>query len=265
MKELFEIVSSSLTIIDLIDILLVSLLFYLLFSLLKGARSSVALRGLVTILFLSLLIYFLAMTLNLKATVLLIERFWLVAVLVFLIVFQHEFRRVLTEIGQMKIFRHLFSRNSGFLEEVLRSILVMSNRKIGALIVFERRNSLRVYADTGTAIDSEVNTEMIRTIFSPYAPLHDGAMIIRNDRIVAAGCILPLTSDPNVDKELGTRHRAAIGLTEENDSVAVAVSEETGIISLATRGELSRGESIESLRKKLEDLLDIKSEEENAE
>jgi len=186
-------------------------------------------------------------------------------ILVFLIIFQHEFRRVLTEIGQIKIFRDLFSREAESLEEVLRAILVMSNRKIGALIVLERRNSLKMYAETGTIIDSEVTGEMIRTIFAPYTPLHDGAMIIRNDRIVAAGCILPLTNDPEVDKDLGTRHRAAIGLTEENDSVVIVVSEETGIISLSTRGQLSRGESIDSLRKKLEGLLDIKAEEENVE
>jgi diadenylate cyclase len=263
MKELLAIIAG-MQFSDVIDIVLVSVLFYFLFALLKETRSAVALRGLISIMILSFLGFFLAKVFNLSAVRLIFERFWIVILLVFLIVFQNEFKKALTDIGQLKVFRHFFHQSGVFLEEILKAIGIMSSRRIGALIAVERRNPLKAYADTGTAIDSAITSELVRTIFAHYTPLHDGAMIVRGDRIVAAGCILPLTNDPNLSKELGTRHRAAIGLSEETDAVVLVVSEETGSISVAVHGNLYRNQTLDSLRSQLQQLLGIESEVESA-
>jgi diadenylate cyclase len=178
----------------------------------------------------------------------------------FILLFQSELRRALTEVGQVKLFRHFFTQSSQYLDDVIKATCVMSNRRVGALIAIERHNPLKTFIDTGTEIDSAVTSEVIRTIFAPFSPLHDGAVVIRNNRVVAAGCILPLSDDPNLNKELGTRHRAALGLSEETDAVVVVVSEETGTISIAARGNLERSLDEETLRERLTELLDIKVE-----
>lgn len=263
MKELVGIIAG-MQFTDVVDILLVSVLFYFLFALLKETRSAVALRGLISIMIVSFLVFFFAKVLNLSAVSMIFERFWIVVLLVFLIVFQNEFKKALTDIGQLKIFRHFFHQSGAFLEEILKAVGIMSSRRIGALLAIERRNPLKSYADTGTAVDSAITSELVRTIFAHYTPLHDGAMIVHGDRIVAAGCILPLTNDPNLSKELGTRHRAAIGLSEETDAVVLVVSEETGTISLAVHGNLYRNQTLDSLRSELQQLLDIESEVESA-
>jgi diadenylate cyclase len=137
----------------------------------------------------------------------------------------------------------------------------MSTRHVGALIAIERRNSLRPWAERSTLIDSVVSADLLRTIFTPYSPLHDGAVVISGDRLVAAVCVLPLSDNPNIGKELGTRHRAAIGLTEETDALVVVVSEETGTISLAVNGALERPLSPEDLKRRLEEELDLADQE----
>jgi diadenylate cyclase len=251
-------------IVDVIDILLVAGLFYLLFSLLKETRSAVALRGLIAILLISFGVFFVAKYAHLSAVAIIFERFWVIGILVFVIVFQNEFRKALTEVGQIKIFRHFFVSSGRYCDELAKAVGTMSSRKTGALIAIERRNSLKAYADTGTPIDSEISSEILRTIFAPYTPLHDGAVIIRNERIVAAGCILPLSDNPELSKELGTRHRAAVGLSEETDAIVIVVSEETGTISLAVHGDLMRGQTGESMKQKLMEILDIEGERENA-
>jgi diadenylate cyclase len=264
MKEFWSLISS-MQVTDVIDIMLVAGLFYLLFSLLKETRSAVALRGLISVLVLSFIIFFVAKYAHLSAVAVIFERFWVIGVLVFIIVFQNEFRKALTEVGQIKVFRHFFVSSSGrYCDETVKAVAAMSSRKTGALIAIERRNSLKPYADTGTSMDSEISSEILRTIFSPYTPLHDGAVIVRNERIVAAGCILPLSDTPGLSKDLGTRHRAAVGLSEETDAIVIIVSEETGTISLAVHGNLARGETAESLKEKLLELLDIESETKNA-
>ena len=259
MREFLSLIET-MQISDVVDIIIVSALFFALFALLRETRSSVALRGLISILILSFMMFFLAKAANLVAVALIFERFWIIVVLVFLIVFQNEFKKALTEIGQLKIFRHFFSERGEFLEEALRAVEMLSEKKIGALIVFERRNPLRVYSDTGTKMDSLVSSELFRTIFAQNTPLHDGAIIMRDERILAAGCILPLSSDTSISKDLGTRHRAAIGLTEETDAIVIVVSEETGIISLAIHGKLHRSETSETLKPKLIELLDLTRE-----
>jgi diadenylate cyclase len=251
--------------VDILDILAVAGLFYYIFSLLRGTRSSVALRGMITVLVGLFLIYLAARVVSLPAVVLILENIWIAIVLVFMIVFQNEFKRALTEVGQLRAFRVLFTQSGEHVNELIKAVRVMSTRHVGALIAIERRNSLRAYADTGTPVDSVVQAELIRTIFTPYSPLHDGAIIIRGDRIMAASCILTLTADPEVSKELGTRHRAAIGLSEETDSLVVVVSEETGTISLAVGGAIERGLTPEDLKKRLESKLDIARSDEQGE
>jgi diadenylate cyclase len=263
MKEFISLVMS-IHLVDVIDILIVAGLFYLLFSLLKGTRSAVALRGLIALLLISFIIFFIARYAHLSAVATIFEQFWVIGILVFVVVFQNEFRKALTEIGQMKIFRHFFVSSGRYCDELSKALSTMSSQKVGALIAIERRNTLKAYADTGTSIDSEITSEMIRTIFSQNTPLHDGAAIIRNERIIAAGCILPLSDSPRLSKELGTRHRAAVGLSEETDAIVIVVSEETGIISLALHGELTRGYTLDTIKHELMELLDIESEETDA-
>jgi diadenylate cyclase len=236
-------------------------IFYFIFSMLRETRSGVALRGMIIILLSSVVVYFLARILQLNALLLLLESFWVVAVLLFIIVFQQDFRRSLTRVGQMRLFRHLFTRGGRFLDETVAALEAMSKRRVGAIVAFERRNSLRVFSDNGTAIDARISAELLRTIFTSYTPLHDGAVIVRDERVVAAGCILPLSADETLGKDLGTRHRAALGLSEETDAIVVVVSEETGIISMAAEGQLKRGLKIDELRGALVKALDIELKE----
>lgn len=260
MKELWSILSG-IQISDLIDLVLVALLFYFLFSLIKQTRSAVAMRGLISLLVVAFGLFFVAQVAHLRATSLIFERFWTLGLLVFIVVFQNEFRRALTQIGQMRLFRHFFEQSGEFVDELVKSVSAMSNRRIGALIAIERKNPLKVYSDTGNKIDADVTSELIRTIFTPQSALHDGAVIVVGNRIAAAGCILPLTSNPAVSKSLGTRHRAAMGLTEEADCVVVVVSEESGNISVAINGKLTGNQTPENLTKVLENVLGIERKE----
>ncbi len=245
---------------DIIDILAVTALFYALFSLLRGTRSNVALRGMITVLLSVFLIYFLARVFALDSLVMIIDEIWIILLLVFTVVFQNEFRKGLTNLGQLRWFRGLFTQSGKHVGEIVKAVRVMSTRHIGALIAIERRNSLKPHAETGTPINSIVVSELLRTIFTPYSPLHDGAVVIVNDRIVSAACILPLTDRTDLSKDLGTRHRAAIGLAEETDALVIIVSEETGTISLAHNGQIERGLTPEDLRKRLEAELSITEE-----
>jgi diadenylate cyclase len=256
MHELLGLIRT-MTIADLVDILAVASLFYFIFSLLRGTRSSVALRGMITLLLASFLIYFFARLFELLAVEMIFEKVWIVIVLVFMIIFQNEFKKAITNVGQLRVFRALFTQSGEYLNELVKAVRVMSSRHVGALIALERRNSLRPYAETGTPIDGIVKAELIRTIFTPYSPTHDGAIIIAGDRVVSATSILPLTDSPDISKELGTRHRAAIGLSEETDAVVVVVSEETGTISLAIGGALERLLTPEDLKKRLEQEMDV--------
>ena len=243
---------------DVFDILLAAAFFYAIFAILRQTRSYVALVGFVIFMVISLLVFLLAVTWELKAMTLIFKYFWVVVVLSFMVVFQNEFRQALTDIGQLRYFRALFpSRERYVLDEIMNAVKLMAGRNIGALIVFERRNPLKSYMASGTELDAAVSAEMIRTLFTPYSPLHDGALVVRGERLLAAGCILPLSDNPELSSELGTRHRAALGLTEESDALVVVVSEETGTISLAEQGRIHRGLKVKELRKRLEQELDI--------
>jgi len=176
-------------------------------------------------------------------------------VVAIIILFQPEIRRVLTKLGQSNWLNSFIKKNPRDLLYVLNSVQNLSIRQVGALIVFERNVGLKNIIESGTLIQAKISASLLLTIFTNKTPLHDGAAIIRNDQIVAAGCFLPLSDSTNINKEFGTRHRAALGLAEESDAAIVVVSEETGRISLSYDGKLYTNYTIELLKKDLCSLL----------
>ncbi len=245
---------------DAADILLVASLFYLIFRLIRGGRASVPQRGFVLLLLASVMIYFLAVALQLRALEFIFENLGLVMVLVVLVVFQSDLRRGLADLGRLRLVRSLFSRPDTSLPEIVRATSEMAARRTGALIAIERDVSLRPWIERGTPLEALIRAETIRTVFTSPAPLHDGALVIRGERLAAAGCILPLTANEALSRELGTRHRAALGLAEETDAVVIVVSEETGRISLAYDGALERPVDPGDLRGKLANLLGVQAD-----
>lgn len=245
---------------DVLDIALVAALIYMVLALLRETRSDTAMRGVVGVALGGLVLYTLARLFSLTTTAMLFEKLWIVIVLAFLIVFEKDIRKALSDIGQMRAFRRFFASGGVSADELLKAVRAFSRQKVGALICIERRDSLKLYADTGTEIDGLITSELLRTLFMTYSPLHDGAVVLRGDRVVAAGCILPLSASQALDKELGTRHRAGVGLTEETDAAVVIVSEETGIISLAVGGKLERHHTQETLREALQELMELDEE-----
>jgi diadenylate cyclase len=245
---------------DTVDILTVSLIFYLIFVLLKESRSFTALRGLVAVIAFGVVLWVISRVAQLTATARLLEESLTLIVIVFVVLFQNELKKALTDFGQTSIFRPFLQGESFEIDEIIKAVVRMSERKIGALIAIERRNNLRPYIEVGTQLDAVVSAELLRTIFALQTPLHDGAVIIRNNRVAAAGCLLPLSESPRLSKDLGTRHRAGIGLTEETDAVTIICSEETGQISIAHDGKIERNENAETLRNKLRVLFEYQED-----
>ena len=226
--------------VDLIDIVLVGFILYYLYKSIKNTRALSLLKGLMVLGLVSLM----SRILDLHAVNWIIQQSLTVIIVALPVVFQPELRRALEKLGRSRFFMKSVELADQELhmvvDEVLRASQNMSQDKIGALIVFEREVGLEDYIDTGVAVDAMVSRELIENIFVPNTPLHDGALIIRGNRIKAAGCLLPLTGERNLSTELGTRHRAAIGLSEQTDAVILVVSEETGKISYAYGGHLYR-------------------------
>lgn len=238
--------------LDVIDIAVVAFLFYKLFMLVKGTRASQMFAGLIVLVIASLA----AQWFQLNALNWIISSLKTVWVIAFVIIFQPELRKGLALIGQNRLFGTFIRvQEFGVLGEILKAVEQMSEEKKGALIVIERDIGLRNYEETGTPLNAKVTSELLLTLFTPLSPLHDGAVIIRGEEAVAAGCLLPLSENPRLPADLGTRHRAAIGLSEETDSVVIVVSEETGGISIASRGALKRRLDKGSLRSELSRLL----------
>lgn len=238
---------------DLLDIALVSFLIYELLLLIRGTRAvQMALSG-------GFLIglFFLSDWLQLETVNWVIRNLSAYVVVAIIVLFQSDIRRALAHFGRARFFRY-FERATSTdetLEELVTAATTLSARKIGAIMVVERQIGLRNYIEGGIPLDATITYDLMATIFQPGSPLHDGAAIVQGDRVAAAACFLPLSVNPRVSRELGTRHRAAIGLTEENDAVAVVVSEETGIISLAIAGDLERRLTADTLRIRLRALL----------
>jgi len=238
---------------DVLDIALVSFLIYELLLLIRGTRAvQMALSG-------GFLIglFFLSEWLQLETVNWLIRNLAAYVVVAIIVLFQSDIRRALAHFGRAPFFRY-FERATSTdetLEELVTAATTLSARRIGAIMVVERQIGLRNYIEGGIPLDATVTYDLMATIFQPGSPLHDGATIVQGDRVAAAACFLPLSVNPRVSRELGTRHRAAIGLTEENDAVAIVVSEETGNISVAIAGDLERGVTADALRLRLRALL----------
>jgi len=233
---------------DTVDIALVYYLFYRLLLLIKGTRAFQMLIGIGLI----VLVLIASQAFEFYTLDWLIHSFWSQIVLAVVILFQPEIRRTLARVGERHLFRSLSTvEGSKFIEETVKAAVSMANKRIGALIVLERDTDLTTIVEMGTDLDAKVTKEILVSIFLPYSPIHDGAAIIRNGRIIAAGCFLPLTLSSNLSKALGTRHRAAVGLTEEADAVVVVVSEETGEISVVKNGAIEHNTDAPELRKTL--------------
>jgi diadenylate cyclase len=237
---------------DAVDILLLAALIYGLARLIRGTRGVQMLTGLVLI----LLAERLTSALHLRGTHRVLT--WIVAVIPFVVVviFQNTIRRLLSALGRNPFFGALYSPASERLvDEVVLAASTLASKRIGALLVFERGQGLANFAETGIPIDGVLSYDLLINIFQPRTPLHDGAVIVREGRVVAAGCFLPLTADPHLSTEFGSRHRAAIGITEETDAVALVVSEERGTLSLAVNGEILRDLDARALRDELRRLF----------
>ncbi|MDP2479488.1 MAG: diadenylate cyclase CdaA [Candidatus Palauibacterales bacterium] len=233
---------------DVIEVLLVGYAFYRILLLWTGTRALQILFGLVLL----VAVHALARLLDLSLISYLLSQAFTYGAFALIVVFQPELRNALAQLGRSRVWR-FFARmeESEVAGEIAEAAGRLSRARIGGLIAIEREVGLGEYADTGTRVGAEVSAELLTTIFTPYSPLHDGAVIVRGDQIVAAGCILPLTQFPVEDRSLGTRHRAALGLSEETDAYVVVISEETSQISLAHRGQLTRDLSPEALRGRL--------------
>lgn len=233
--DLFHIGFLRFTVVDIIDVALVAFLFYRVLILMKGTRSAQIVLGL----FLLFAISFLAFWFRLEGLKWLITNIATVGILVLVIVFQPELRNALAQIGHNKLFRLFFRyEKSKTLDEIVRAAARLSELRYGGLIVIEREIGLKNFIETGKSLSAEVSSDLLVTIFTPYTPLHDGAAIVQGDYVVAVSCTLPLTQNPTYARMFGMRHKAAIGVTEESDAIAIAVSEETGNISIAFKGVL---------------------------
>ena len=223
--------------------------YYLLFIYIKDSGMAQALRTLVFL----VVLFFLAQVFELWSIRWVLSHIFQISVLGFLIIFQPELRRGLTKIGQSPLFK-LFIKEEKIIEEMFAAIVSMSKNRVGALIAIEREVNLKPYVETGIALDGVVSTELLLTIFMPNTPFHDGAAVIQGGRVVAVGCLFPLSQSQKLSKTLGTRHRAGLGLSEETDALVIVVSEETGIISIMEQGKITREIDEEKLRHHLFEL-----------
>lgn len=262
-------VIGSFRISDFLDICLVAFVVYSVVKLVRETRAIQLFKGIL----LFAVVYVVITVLEMQASSYLFKSVASNAIVCLVIIFSPEIRHALESVGRRSLTSlspFNFSKNSremvneklnNMITEVCRCVSSMSEKKIGALLVFERKTLLGQVIETGTAVDAEVTEELLGTVFFPKTPLHDGAAIVRLDRLAAAGCILPLTKNNELSKELGTRHRAAIGMSEESDAIVVVVSEETGYISFVEKGKIKRDITSAELRAILQEHLIVKEQE----
>jgi diadenylate cyclase len=233
---------------DAIDVGIIAFVIYQIINLIRGTRAVQMLIGLVVV-FLAFLSsrYF-----DLYALNWILDNFLGSILLVIVIIFQDDIRRALTQVGTRPFFGVESGLHGQNLEEIIRAAVSLASKRIGALIVLQRDVGLNDFIEVGTRLDARVSKELITSIFQPLSPIHDGALIIHKGRIIAAGCFLPLTTNPHVSKTLGTRHRAGIGLTEETDAVVIVISEEEGAISMVREGRITRNLDAATLRSTLQ-------------
>jgi diadenylate cyclase len=256
MKDFFQGVGSGVEIEPLyleyfFEILIIFLIIYTFLRFMEGTRGEGILKGIaLLILTVPILVTIIGEKFEVLARLLVIVKFFgAAAIPVIVIIVQPELRRALVRLGQTRIFG-IFLRGAteGMVDEIVKAAFRMSRRKIGALIAIEREVGLNNYVERGTAIDAVVSSELLSTIFFPGSDLHDGAVIIQKERVAAGGCLFPLSDNPNIGSVYGTRHRAALGITEETDAIVIVVSEETGIVSFTHRGKIERPVDVTQLR-----------------
>ncbi len=243
---------------DFIDIVIVAVIIYYIITLLRDTRAMQLVKGLIVL----FAVFFISRWLHLNALNYILSGAMQIGLFAIIVIFQPELRNILERMGRFKVGKIIDfavdsenDRIAAMIDSVAKATADMSASKTGALIVIERETRLGEYISTGTVLDANVTSSLLENIFVPNTPLHDGAVIIRGSKIVTAACLLPLTANNNLSRELGTRHRAAIGLSEATDAIIVVVSEETGKISLARNGSLTRNLSEETLTKALRKIL----------
>jgi diadenylate cyclase len=238
---------------DVLDIAIVSLLIYEFLKLIRGTRAvQMAVGSLLVI-----LLFYLSQLAPLQTLNWLIRNVLLYLAFAAIVIFQSDIRRGLAHLGQAPFFRYFYRQEAAdeTIEEVVVAATMLAQQRIGAIVAIEREIGLRNYIESGIPLDATLTYDLLVTIFRPGSPLHDGAVILQEGRIAAAACFLPLTVNPRLSRDLGPRHRAAIGLTEESDAVAVVVSEESGQISIALDGEIERALTPDALRERLRELV----------
>ncbi|HJT71204.1 MAG TPA: diadenylate cyclase CdaA [Terriglobales bacterium] len=239
------------TVIAVIDILLVATIIYEFLALIRGTRAALILIGLSIV----ALAFYISGVGELVTLNWLISRALPYAVFAIIVIFVPEIRQALARLGRRLTLSRSAAANADAYDDIVLAANLFSQNQTGALIVIEREIGLRTYIESGVALDAQLSYDLLATVFRPSAPLHDGAVIIRGDRIAAAACFLPLSMNPVLSTQLGTRHRAAIGITEETDAISIIVSEETGSISLAVAGTIERDLTVEQLRERMSNLL----------
>ncbi len=240
-----------LSVISIIDILLVAIIIYELLALIKGTRAAYMMVGVAAV----VLAFYFARLGELATLNWLISTLLPYAVFALIVVFQAEIRQALARLGRRLSLGRTSASEADVYDDIVLAANLFSQNQTGALIVIEREIGLRTYIESGVALDARLSYDLLATLFRPSAPLHDGAVIVQKDRVAAAACFLPLSMNPILSTQLGTRHRAGIGVTEETDAIAVIVSEETGAISLAVGGKIERDLTVEGLRERLGELL----------
>ncbi|PYM20565.1 MAG: TIGR00159 family protein [Candidatus Rokuibacteriota bacterium] len=240
---------------DVLDIVVVALIIYRVLALFRGTRAVQITIGLGVLGAAAVA----ARALQLTSLTWLLDHFWSFWVVALIVVFQPELRRALGWIGQASLLQRLTggAERAQMVEEIVRAVDSLAARRIGALVVVERATGLRQYAELGVALDALVSSDLLTSVFLPYSPLHDGAVIVQGGRVVAAGCFLPLSRNMQLGRALGTRHRAALGIAEETDAVSIAVSEETGGLSIAVSGRIEPVAEPDALRHRLNELLGV--------
>ncbi len=254
-----ELASNFRYILDPLDILLVALVIYYILKIIEGTKAAQMLFGLMAL----IVLFFLSKSTGLFTLHWILNHFFGSIILIIVILFQNDIRKALTNIGK-KPFLLRFSKvlsEERTVDELVKASTYMADKKIGAIIAIERNTSLADYIELGTSLEADISMGLIISIFNPVSPLHDGGIVISNNKIASAGSFFPLDTDPALEKSFGTRHRASVGLTSETDAVVIVVSEETGNVSLAVQGEIKQKLEPSALYNNLASLLNIKPSE----
>lgn len=238
-----------------VEVFIIFVFVYAFLRIMQGTRGAGILRGLaIMVAVLAVLTILVTRVVPLENISWIMGTFAPVIIIPMFVLFQPEVRRALIRLGQNPLYRMFFRPHSRFTDELVRAVFSLARDKVGGLIAIEREVGLRGYVEGGVRLDAELSAELIKTVFWPGTPLHDGAIVIRQQRIAAAGCLFPLTDNPQFSAELGTRHRAGIGITEESDAVAIVISEQTGQVSLVVAGGIQRDIGERALRRALEEI-----------